>query len=188
MTEKKKSLLASLLEGMKKNKKVELCVYLVIGLVIVVLYFAAGSGGNSEKEAEDGESVRVYGTDTTDAEEKLAQTLSQIRGVGKVTVMITYDTGTEIVPAMSKSTQSNESETQNGTSSSENESNEIATITSGGQESPVVITEIQPKVRGVIVVAEGAADISVKLNLEYATATVLGIDASAIEVFEMNAD
>ena len=48
-----------------------------------------------------------------------------------------------------------------------------------------MLTEVQPLVRGVIVVAEGAEDIAVKLNLQYAVKTVLGIDDDCIEVFEM---
>ena len=37
-----------------------------------------------------------------------------------------------------------------------------------------------------IVVAEGAADIGVKLNLYNAVQTVLQVDANKVDVFEMN--
>ena len=39
--------------------------------------------------------------------------------------------------------------------------------------------------RGVIVIAEGAADVSVRVKLSNAVMTVLGISADRIEVFEM---
>jgi stage III sporulation protein AG len=48
-----------------------------------------------------------------------------------------------------------------------------------------VLTEIEPTVRGVIVIAEGAADVSVRVKLSNAVMTVLGISADRIEVFEM---
>ena len=48
------------------------------------------------------------------------------------------------------------------------------------------MVEKKPKIRGVIVVAEGASDIGVKLNLYNAVQTVLQVEASKVDVFEMN--
>ena len=45
--------------------------------------------------------------------------------------------------------------------------------------------EKMPQVRGVIVVAEGAGDISVRMKLQSAVQAVLGVEASGIEVLEM---
>ncbi len=45
--------------------------------------------------------------------------------------------------------------------------------------------ERQPTVRGVIVVAQGAADISVRMKLQSAVQAVLGVEASRVEVLEM---
>lgn len=188
MTDKSSGMFTAFFDKMKKDKKFEKCVYLALAALVILLYFLSTSFSKSDSKQDETASVQVYSVSEADAEKRLAQTLSQIRGAGKVTVMITYDTGTEIVPAMSSSLQSSQSDTQGGSSKSETESNQVATITSQGEENPVVITEIQPKVRGVIVIAEGAADISVRMNLEHAAATVLGIDAQAIEVFEMKSE
>ena len=54
-----------------------------------------------------------------------------------------------------------------------------------GGESPIILTERMPKIRGVIVIAEGAADISVRFSLAAAVSTVLGIDENSVEVFAM---
>ena len=59
--------------------------------------------------------------------------------------------------------------------------------TSGGAET-IVLTEIEPTIRGVIVIAEGAADVSVRLKLQNAVITVLGITAERIDVFEMKSN
>lgn len=119
-------------------------------------------------------------------EERLAKTLSGIKGVGRVEVMITYETTSRLVPAMSTDTQQNSSSGSDGSESQTNtESSSPATISKNGGNEPIVLTEVQPLVRGVIVVAEGAEDIAVKLNLQYAVKTVLGIDDDCIEVFEM---
>lgn len=181
----KNGLLSKLISAMRKNKKTEIAVYVTVGVCVLLLYLLA-TGGNGKK-TEEGQ-VEVISATEAQIEDRLAQTLSQIRGAGKVKVMITYDTTAELVPAMSSAKQSSESKTDGGSTVNENESNELATINTGGEQEAVVLKEIQPKVRGVIVIAEGAADISVKLNLEYATATVLGIEADAIEIFEMRSD
>ena len=117
--------------------------------------------------------------------------LSCIRGAGRVDVMITYDSGPEIVPAMSTNVNSTGSETSEGSRSSSSqqstESTEPATVSGSGGNEPIVLKEIEPVVRGVIVVAEGAADIEVRLDLQRAVRAVLDIPLSRIEVFERSA-
>ena len=73
---------------------------------------------------------------------------------------------------------------EGGTTINENrtESSRPATV----QDEALVLTEKAPAVRGVIVIAEGAADIGVKLKLQSAVQTVLGVEIDQIEVFEMS--
>jgi stage III sporulation protein AG len=49
-----------------------------------------------------------------------------------------------------------------------------------------VLREDSPKVLGVIVVAEGADDIGVKLNLLEAVQTVLNVSPDRVDVYKMN--
>ena len=49
---------------------------------------------------------------------------------------------------------------------------------------PYLLYEKEPEIRGVIVVAEGAADVSVRLDLQRAVCAVLNVPISAVEVFE----
>ncbi len=48
-----------------------------------------------------------------------------------------------------------------------------------------MLREDQPKVRGVVVIAKGAGDISVRMQLAQAVCTVLDVDPSQVEVFVM---
>ena len=59
------------------------------------------------------------------------------------------------------------------------------TVYQNGENEAVVLMERQPTVRGVIVVAQGAADISVRMKLQSAVQAVLGVEASRVEVLEM---
>ena len=122
-------------------------------------------------------------------EQRLKHVLSCIRGAGQVEVMITYSASGEIVTAMSTSRNSNTSSSQDGNRESE-ELQEILTETPATVEAedgvnPIVLMEKKPTVRGVIVVAEGAADIAVRLDLERAVRAVLDVPINHIEVFEL---
>ena len=93
---------------------------------------------------------------------------------------------------MTKNVNSNQSESSDegrtSTQTETTESSEPATVSAGGSDEPIVLMEKQPVVRGVIVVAEGAADIRVKLDLQRAVKAVLDIPLSQIEVFELSAE
>ncbi|MDD4076004.1 MAG: hypothetical protein PHC80_07915 [Eubacteriales bacterium] len=56
----------------------------------------------------------------------------------------------------------------------------------GVGEAKVMITREEGNaVRGVIVIAQGTEDFAVKLNVQDAVCTVLGIEAGRVEIFEM---
>ena len=56
----------------------------------------------------------------------------------------------------------------------------------GVGEAKVMITRAEPDmIRGVIVVARGAEDVAVRLRIQSAVCTVLGIEPGRVEVFKM---
>ncbi len=176
---------------MRTDRRTELLVYGGVALLVVVLYLfvsRAADGGT----AADADGVQVLSAaNAADTETRLQEVLSCIRGAGRVEVMITYETGREIVPAMTTSVNSNGSETSDGDKSSSSqqstESTQPATVSQSGSNAPIVLKEIEPVVRGVIVVADGAADVTVRLDLQRAVRAVLDIPLSHIEVFERSA-
>lgn len=89
---------------------------------------------------------------------------------------------------MSTDTNINRSEASGDNNSSNTEqqtqSQKPATISGSEGTAPIILTEIQPVVRGVIVVAEGAGDMQVRLDLQRAVQTVLDVPVANIEVFE----
>ncbi|HYE09682.1 MAG TPA: stage III sporulation protein AG, partial [Patescibacteria group bacterium] len=56
----------------------------------------------------------------------------------------------------------------------------------GGTSKPLVLKEVNPDIKGVIIVAEGAKDPKVKLQLTEAVQTVLDVPAYRVSVFESN--
>ncbi len=178
----------SLVKRMRKNKKLEIGVYAAIAIAVALIYItsAAPKTSKTDDKTKTAPTNTEYAVSERELERRLESILSSISGAGNVRVMITYDTTSQMVPALSTDTQKNGSESNDGLNSySQAESSSPATVSGSGGNSPIIITEILPKIRGVIVIAEGAANISIRLNLQYAVQTVLGIDASCVEVFEM---
>ncbi len=175
--------LQKLAAAMKKDKRLELGIYALLAVLGILIYSASCGRETEGPPAQSGTGAEAFAESSV--EERLAETLSCIRGAGRVQVMITYETGTQIVPAMSTDVQSSTSQSTSEGGTTVNENRTESTRPASLQEEALVLTEKAPEVRGVIVIAEGAADIAVKLRLERAVETVLGVDANCIEVFEM---
>ena len=173
------------------KKKIQYLAILLIIIVILVIYFSSGSLVSKKQEntapVATQEAPDIGMTDSL--EEKLAATLSQIEGAGDVEVMITYESTSEIVPAFSvdRQTTTITDNRENGTSTTntENTQSEVVTVGGNGGSSALILKEISPKIRGVIVVAEGADDITVRLNLLNAVQTLLNVGPRQVDVYKM---
>lgn len=125
-------------------------------------------------------------------ENELSSILGKIQGAGRVSVMITLKSGKEIIPAKDESVSdkiTNEKDTSGGTRTIDEKTTDdqvVFTSGQGGNSKPLVIKELNPEVKGVIVVAEGAKDSKVKLMISQAVQTVLDIPAYRVTVYERN--
>lgn len=129
-------------------------------------------------------------TNTDDLEQRLEAVLSTVEAAGQVRVLITYSSGPSIVPVMSVSKQENQTRDESqGESSrstvSSSQSDTPVTVQSGEGTQPMVQVEYAPTVLGVLVIAQGADQLEVKLRLQQAVQTVLQLPVSQIEVLPM---
>lgn len=183
----------------KQLKKIKNIEYFVVVLAIAIIIGLLSNWLQPQNKKNDSISVDSPATvdelpdqETIifDQELKLKQILSSMKGVGEVDVMITYKTGKELVPAMNtvESNIETEEKDSNGgirkVSQTDINSQPVSMSTSDGTQ-PLITTEVQPEVLGVIVIAEGAEDIHVRLELQKAVQTVLGINANQVEIFVM---
>ena len=174
----------------KKNPGLVYLLYAAVGVLAVLLYLL-GSRIDCTKQPSAAETVPASSAETRDAlERRLIEVLSKIRGAGRVDVLVTYETNGEIVTATVRQTDEDVKDA-NGTSGSQTsrtvrEVTEPATVETGNGRAPIVLYEKEPTVRGVVVVAEGAADFSVREKLQAAVQAVTGVSLSHIEVFEMS--
>ncbi len=172
------------------KKKLQYLAILLVVIVILAIYFT--SAGSPVSQEPVSQAATVSETVPSSVEEKLQETLSKIEGAGLVQVMITYESSAEIVPAISVDTQisttTDEREGGSSTTKSENSQSEVVTVNGSSGNNALVLKENSPPVKGVIVVAEGADDIGVKLSLLSAVKTILNISPDQVDVYKMQMD
>lgn len=117
-------------------------------------------------------------------ENRLESILGKFSGLDKVHVMITLEDGLEKIPATNKSSNietTKEVDAEGGEREikKEDEHNELLSLS----DDIVILKEIQPSVKGVIVLVEEIEDGIVLENIYEAVKTVLGVSANRVQVF-----
>ncbi len=154
-------------------------------ILLAVLFYGIGDGWFQAAPRDGPEKTAKPSLET-----RLEAILCTIRGAGRVRVLITYSTAGERVAATVSTLDESVSETSGGATATRSEQSremkQPATVTTDSGQSPIILIEKEPEIRGVIVVADGAADPTVRLSLQRAVQAVTGVPLSCIEVFEMN--
>lgn len=158
------------LEKIRKNKKIQYILIVAI-LAIMVVFFVFDFDGEDNTTINQNDVANEY---VLQLENKLSKCLSQVKDAGKVSVVISVESGMETVLAMDTITK----ETSSGTET------QTTPIVINGK--TVVVKEMYPKITGVLIVAEGAKNLSVMNRLEQATISLLDIDINQIQILSMN--
>lgn len=178
-----------------------LIVLVLAGLLLVVIGIPVEEGEKKQEEAVTQEPVTAgvqvreeqYDTMYEYAEyleEKLEEILKEMRGVGRVEVMITLETSEELV------VEKDEPMTRNNTSENDASggSRTIYQLDSGqetvyekrdGNEIPYVTKTILPKISGILVVAEGAGTGTVTNSISRIAQTLFDVEAHKVQVVPM---
>ncbi len=170
----------------KKNAIEKIIIVLVIGIVFMVL----GDFGNSEKKEECSNVTKIIQPELKSVEKEMEEILEKIDGAGEVKVMITYKTSKEVIHQMEKKETINDAkEDDKGnttrTTKQREFTNSIAFEENNGFKKAVIKKEIEPLIKGVVVVAGGAYDDNVKRNLQMAAQILTDIPIHKISVFAM---
>lgn len=120
-------------------------------------------------------------------ESQLRDLLRKIVGVGEVEVMVTIESTEEtVVEKNEKDTQqiTNEKDNQGATRtiSEVTRSGEVVLYQVSGNQSPIVVKTIKPKIRGVVVVANGAENVTVKKLISEAVERGLDVPPHRISI------
>ncbi len=155
-----------------KGKNGVRCI-VIVGAVGILLIFLSELLPAREKTAE----TVTADTDTyvRTLEERLTETVSRIDGVGACRVMVTLQNGVEYVYASEEKTGSDyKTEGDALSRADDNEQSVILVQTDRGYEG-LLVTELQPTVKGVVVVCEGGGDAVVQERVRAALCAVLNV-------------
>ncbi len=188
-------------------RKDNLIILVLTGILLVIIALPTGSPkeekgeeGNcngipspagTEGEAADGEAAGKAQEDyAASLEARLTEALSRMAYVGKVEVMITLKSSSELVvekeqPVMRSST--NESDSQGGTRAVSQVDSRENTVyrTDGSSSEPYVVKTLPPRVEGVLVVAEGAGRGNVNKTIVEIAEALFGVEAHKVKVVKM---
>ena len=174
-----KKLAEKMLKNMDRQKWI---VCILIGVLLLVIAIPVDS---KKQDAGTQESVQTTETESSSyveqMERELEDLLGQMDGVGAVRVMITLEDQGENVVAQDISSQS--STTKEGETTKEEMSSDRTTVLS--QDAPYETKTIEPKIRGVCEVAEGASDKRTKVAIYEAIQALFSVDAHKISIVEM---
>lgn len=183
-----------------KNKNVgTLIILILIGILLVIASTAfkgtSATSAQTSKTANAQNQSQDTTSDQVDAYEKqlensLQQTLASIQGVGKVNVMIYFESGEELVPATNDNDSTSdiqEKDTSGGTRTTNQKTNgsTVVTINEGDTNKALILKTYEPKITGICVVAEGADDNVIAMKLTQAVINLFNLPIDKVNVYPM---
>lgn len=145
---------------------------------------------DTAEEAPKENAESIVSDYAAEQEEKLEKLLSSVEGVGKVEVMLTFVSSEELVvekdaPVVRSNTV--EKDGENGTRTITQYEHGDSTVfrSSSGESEPYVIKTLNPRVEGVLVVAEGAGDGTVNRNITEIAQALFGVEVHRVKVVAM---
>ena len=133
--------MSKLFEKLKNIKHIEIIIAIIFGVILLMIYLSTFSNSSISNNSSAATTASAY---STELEDRLEGLLSNIKGAGKVKVMIVLKSGTELS------------------------------------------STTLPEIASCIVVAEGADDLNVKLNILKAVESAIRVPTTNIEVLVGN--
>jgi stage III sporulation protein AG len=182
----------------------KLIILLLCGIFLIVVsvpdLFSAFQGSKStpKKNTVQSSSEKVPASKDTNTEyveeleNRLKEVLEKVDGIGKTEVMITLKSSKESVilknsPYSQESTSESDSAGGSRVSSSISKEDEAVLVeTEESGSSPYVVKEIEPKVEGVVVIAEGGGNINTINEINSAIEVLFDVPVHKIKVMKMN--
>lgn len=177
--------LTAIKELFSGERRVRLIVALgVLGILLLFLSQCAATSGTKKADAENTMvSTEEY---TKTLEKKLTSLLGGIEGVGKAQVMVTLESSAQMIYATEDKVQTEHMQDVSGEDKkkeqvSDNTQSSLVLVDRGsGQKQPLIKTQVEPTVKGVVVVCPGADSKVVTARIVDAVTTALGIGANKV--------
>lgn len=162
------------------------------GLIGIALIFLSGfltNSGKTEQKASSSATASTAQEYETHLENELTNLITKIQGVGNASVMVTLEQTKQSVYAKGEKTsgQTTKDQSDGSTRNETDQSNETDYILvkgADGSEQALAVTEIQPVVKGVVVVCDGGGNPAVQQSVIDAVTTALDISSVRVCVIK----
>ena len=183
--ERMREYLNPLWQGDKKAKLIVFAGLLGMALILFSSFFEKEPAAKAPSGDWSSEQYQTM------LEQRLLETVSSVEGVGKAKVMITLESGVEYVYAQAEKKNTDSTKDYDGTDTKrvqekdQTEQSYILVDSGSGKREALLKTEKQPKVKGVVVVCEGAGNIVVEQRVLNVVTTSLDIPSSKVCVTKL---
>lgn len=179
----------------KNQKKIflNLIILLLFGVLLILISNISVLGDKKEESIKQTTATQLIKEESSyekDLKNELTDTLSKISGAGHVNVMISFEGTEEEITATTinnsdRRTAEKDKEGGERTINERNNNQTIVLSSENGSQKPIIVRKVNPRINGIIVVAEGAADIIIRERLQTAVKTLLSIPAHKVSVVPM---
>lgn len=172
--------LKKFVDKLKADKRLAIIVIIgAIGIVLLTLSELIPTDKKSEKndETETGTQTSSYDDYEERTEKRLTELVSSIKGAGNTKVMITLDSGDENIYAAEEKREDSDTDC-----SSEKT---YVIIKQDGNDGGLLLKVVEPEIRGVAVVCEGADSAEVRQEIIRTVTAVLGVSSNRVNIAKM---
>jgi stage III sporulation protein AG len=186
--------------GKKPDKLLGNLILMILVAVVIVLassFFktsnstsAVASENQEDKIIKENNLFKINDYESQ-LESKLKSTLEEIQGVGRVQLMIYFESGEESIPAVnindSKSlTEENDTAGGKRNITQENNGRTVVMSNNGNANEPLIVKKYKPTITGVCVVSEGANERVTELRIRQAVINLFNLPENKVNVYPMN--
>ena len=168
----------------ENNSSKKYLIVAIFGFIIMILIFLSELDFSSNDKSNLTDEKSISALDYSEyIENKLCDLIQSIDGAGKTNVMITISETSEYIYAKNDK---NSNKLTDKTSDSDYDS-EYVIIEQNNNDSGLLVKVIEPKIRGVAVVCEGADDPVVQQRIYSTVSAVLNISTARISISKSEA-
>lgn len=160
-----------ILEKIKRDKRIAAIVSIgLVGIILLTLSELIPQKSDAKQNEKNENVTDIRDSYEENIEKRLTSIVSSIDGAGRTEVMVTLASGDENVYAVKEK------------SSDGSKEREYIVIDSDKNESGLLLKVIEPEIRGVAIVCEGADSAKIRQEIISSVSAVLGISTNRISI------
>ena len=173
---------------LKKIKHFDIVLTVLFVAIILLIYFSTFSTKKIDEKTNESNNIVEFTKEETDSllseyskevENKLVSVISQLKGVGNVSVAVKLNGDIENIYAYT----TKEEVLENGTKV---ETKTPVLIAEGNKSTPLILQTKMPTIDSIVIIAQGAKNTNVKLDILRVVQLLYNLPSSKIEIFVGN--